>query len=163
MAAAASAAGPLPVVRGDACVVAGDAAVAPRCGGGGDRRALVLHVAGWGQRRIAGLLGWLILGERVRPRTWVTMGMALAGVVVMVSGSYGAGRLTGDMLAIMMAAIAVIVGGVGSIPGAALGALLLGVAENVGVWQIPSEWQSSIGFGILLAGLPAYLLWHRRT
>ena len=54
------------------------------------------------------------------------------------------------MTAIMMGAIAVIVGGLGSIPGAALGALLIGIAENVGVWQIPSEWQSSIAFGILL-------------
>ena len=54
------------------------------------------------------------------------------------------------MLAILVAAIAVIVGGVGSIPGAALGALLIGITENVGVWQIPSEWQSSIAFGVLL-------------
>ena len=51
----------------------------------------------------AGLLGWLILGERVRPRTWLTMGAALGGVVIMVSDSYGTGRLTGDLLAIGMA------------------------------------------------------------
>jgi drug/metabolite transporter (DMT)-like permease len=54
---------------------------------------------------MAGLLGWLILGERVRPRTWVTMGLALGGVVVMVSDSYGAGRLAGDLLAIVMACV----------------------------------------------------------
>ena len=52
---------------------------------------------------VAGLLGWLVLGERVRPRTWLTMGLAIGGGVVMVSGSYGAGRLTGDVLAIAMA------------------------------------------------------------
>jgi drug/metabolite transporter (DMT)-like permease len=55
---------------------------------------------------MAGLLGWILLGERVRPRTWVTMGVALAGVVVMVSGSIagaeGRGAIFGDLLAIVM-------------------------------------------------------------
>ena len=52
---------------------------------------------------VAGILGWLLLGERVRARTWATMAVALAGVVVMVSDSYGRGRLMGDVLAIVMA------------------------------------------------------------
>lgn len=52
---------------------------------------------------VVGLLGWLVLGERVAPRTWLTMGVALAGAVVMVSSSYGRGRLLGDVLAIIMA------------------------------------------------------------
>ena len=53
---------------------------------------------------VAGLLGWLLLGERVAPRTWLTMGVALAGVVVMVSSSGSGGALLGDLLAIVMAA-----------------------------------------------------------
>ena len=53
---------------------------------------------------VAGLLGWLLLGERVAPRTWLTMGVALAGAVVMVSTSYARGALLGDLLAIVMAA-----------------------------------------------------------
>lgn len=52
--------------------------------------------------------------------------------------------------AVLMAAIAVIVGGVGSLPGAALGGLLIGLARNWGIWLVPSEWQSAIAFGILL-------------
>jgi drug/metabolite transporter (DMT)-like permease len=52
---------------------------------------------------VAGVLGWLILGERVRLRTWATMAVALAGVAVMVSDSYGRGRVTGDALAIVTA------------------------------------------------------------
>ena len=52
---------------------------------------------------VAGLLGWILLGERVAPRTWLTMGVALAGAVVMVSNSYGRGALLGDLLAIVMA------------------------------------------------------------
>ncbi len=52
---------------------------------------------------VVGLLGWILLGERVPRRTWLTMGVALAGTVVMVSSSYGRGALLGDLLAIVMA------------------------------------------------------------
>jgi drug/metabolite transporter (DMT)-like permease len=52
---------------------------------------------------VAGLLGWLLLGERVAPRTWLSMSVALAGAVVMVSNSYGRGAIVGDLLAIVMA------------------------------------------------------------
>jgi drug/metabolite transporter (DMT)-like permease len=52
---------------------------------------------------VAGLLAWLWLGERVALRTWVTMGVALAGTVVMVSNSYAHGTVFGDLLAIVMA------------------------------------------------------------
>jgi drug/metabolite transporter (DMT)-like permease len=53
---------------------------------------------------VAGLLGWVVLGERVRLRTWLTMGVAFAGVVVMVSSSSGrGGAMLGDLLAIVMA------------------------------------------------------------
>jgi len=52
---------------------------------------------------VAGLLGWLMLRERVAPRTWVTMGVALAGATVMVSDSYSRGTIVGDLLAIVMA------------------------------------------------------------
>lgn len=52
---------------------------------------------------VAGLLGWMLLGERVAPRTWLSMSVALAGAVVMVSNSYGRGAIVGDLLAIVMA------------------------------------------------------------
>ena len=52
---------------------------------------------------VAGLLGWLMLGERVAARTWITMGVALAGAVIMVSDSYSRGAIVGDLLAIVMA------------------------------------------------------------
>jgi drug/metabolite transporter (DMT)-like permease len=53
---------------------------------------------------VAGLLGWLLLGERVAPRTWLAMGVAVVGAVVMMSGSYARGAFAGDLLAIVMAA-----------------------------------------------------------
>ncbi len=51
---------------------------------------------------------------------------------------------------VLLASVAVIMGGIGSIPGAALGALFLALLENIGVWKIPSEWQSTISFGAFL-------------
>ena len=52
---------------------------------------------------IAGLLGWLLMGERVSPRSWFAMGAALAGIAVMMVGSFGGGRLAGDLLSIVIA------------------------------------------------------------
>jgi branched-chain amino acid transport system permease protein len=51
---------------------------------------------------------------------------------------------------VLLASVAVIMGGIGSIPGALLGALFLALLENLGVWKIPSEWQSTISFGVFL-------------
>lgn len=55
--------------------------------------------------------------------------------------------------ALVMAVIAVIVGGIYSLPGAAFGALLLGLAQNFGVWKLPSKWQDTIAFVILIVFL----------
>lgn len=52
--------------------------------------------------------------------------------------------------AILYAFIPVIIGGVGSIPGAALGGLIVGMAESVGIWKISSQWQLGIAFVVLL-------------
>src|SRR5437773_8275878 len=52
---------------------------------------------------IAGLGGWLCLGERVRRRTWIAMGVALIGTVIMLWGSPGAGSRFGDALALVTA------------------------------------------------------------
>src|SRR5206468_7779941 len=53
---------------------------------------------------VAGVLGWMLLGERIAARTWLAMGVALVGAVVMVSDSYARGAIVGDLLAIVMAA-----------------------------------------------------------
>jgi branched-chain amino acid transport system permease protein len=52
--------------------------------------------------------------------------------------------------ALVMGVIAVIVGGIGSLPGAAVGGLFIGLAQNLGVWQLPSKWQDTIAFVILI-------------
>jgi branched-chain amino acid transport system permease protein len=52
--------------------------------------------------------------------------------------------------ALLVAVVAVIAGGIGSIPGAALGGLLIGAAEQLGAWRLPTEWQQTIVFSILI-------------
>jgi drug/metabolite transporter (DMT)-like permease len=51
---------------------------------------------------LAALLAWLALGEPVSTRTAVAMGVALAGVALMVGGP-GGGNLLGDGLSLLMA------------------------------------------------------------
>jgi branched-chain amino acid transport system permease protein len=52
--------------------------------------------------------------------------------------------------ALVMGVIAVIVGGIDSLPGAALGGLFIGLAQNLGVYWLPSKWQDTIAFAILI-------------
>lgn len=52
--------------------------------------------------------------------------------------------------AVLMATIAVFVGGIASLPGAALAAGLLGLLVNVGIWQWSARWQNAIAFSLLL-------------
>lgn len=52
-------------------------------------------------------------------------------------------------LAVFMAFVAVVVGGVGSLRGAVIGGLALGLVESTGMVRIPTEWQSSVAFVVL--------------
>lgn len=52
---------------------------------------------------IAGLLGWLALGERVAPRTMVAIGAGLAGVLVMVGDGLDGGSWLGNLFALAAA------------------------------------------------------------
>ena len=81
------------------------------------------------------------------------IGSALAGFAgILVSLDIDMTPTMG-MNALMMGVVAVIVGGVGSIPGVVLGALLLGMAQHLGVWKISSQWQDAIAFVVLLTFL----------
>jgi branched-subunit amino acid ABC-type transport system permease component len=52
--------------------------------------------------------------------------------------------------ALLYAIVAVIAGGLGSMSGAYLGGLLLGLAQNLGIWQIPSQWKDAIAFAVMI-------------
>lgn len=51
---------------------------------------------------VAALLGRIVLKERVRPKTWVAIGVAFCGIALMVSGSLGNASLLGDGLALVV-------------------------------------------------------------
>ena len=44
---------------------------------------------------------------------------------------------------------ATIVGGIGSLTGAACGGLLLGLAESVALWKLDAQWSEGVTFVIL--------------
>ena len=77
------------------------------------------------------------------------IGSALAGIAGILVALDVDMTPTMGMNALMMGVVAVIIGGVGSIPGVALGALLRGTAQHLGVWEISSKWQDAIAFIIL--------------
>lgn len=78
------------------------------------------------------------------------LGSTLAGVAGILVALDVDMTPTMGMNALMMGVVAMIVGGVGSIWGITLGALLLALAQNLGVWYISSQWQDAIAFAILL-------------
>jgi drug/metabolite transporter (DMT)-like permease len=50
---------------------------------------------------LAALFGWLLLGETVRRATWIAMLAALFGIVLMVANGISAGRLEGNLSALL--------------------------------------------------------------
>lgn len=78
------------------------------------------------------------------------LGSGLAALAsVFVSIDVGVRPDTGFAI-VLVAAVAVIVGGVGYLPGAAIGAFILGLVQNLAVIEISSAWQNTIAFAILV-------------
>lgn len=46
---------------------------------------------------------------------------------------------------------AVVLGGLGNVFGAIVGAFIIGIAENLGVWFIPPVWKDTIAYAVLIA------------
>jgi branched-chain amino acid transport system permease protein len=87
--------------------------------------------------------------KRVHLLTYLVGSAISAPAGILVAMDVGVEPYRGTTF-VLLASVAVIMGGIGSIPGALLGALFLALLENLGVWKIPSEWQSSISFGVFL-------------
>jgi branched-chain amino acid transport system permease protein len=65
-------------------------------------------------------------------------GAGLAGVAGVVGGTFQSIAPGEDVRFLLASLVVVIVGGMGSIPGAALGALLIGLAEQIGSVYFPT-------------------------
>ncbi len=82
-----------------------------------------------------------------------TVGSAIAAVpACLILVKDGATPHIG-FLAVFMGFVAVVVGGIGSLRGAVAGGYALGLVESLGLWKIPSEWQSTIAFVVLFVVL----------
>jgi len=82
--------------------------------------------------------------------TAFAIGSAMAGVTGILISLETNIEPTMGLNAILKGMIASIIGGIGSIPGAILGGLFLGLAENLGIWKIQAGWKDAIAFGILI-------------
>ena len=49
---------------------------------------------------VAGFLGWILLGERVATRTWFAIGVAMAGLAVMVGSELAVSHYLGTLIAL---------------------------------------------------------------
>lgn len=54
---------------------------------------------------VAAAADWLLRRERIEPRVMAAAGLSVAGVALVVGGGLGQGRLTGDVLALVMTAL----------------------------------------------------------
>ena len=77
------------------------------------------------------------------------IGSAIAGIAAILVGlEQNLEPMMGTNLMIKGFAAAII-GGIGSVPGAILGAFLLGIVENFGIWFLPSGYKDAIAFVLL--------------
>ncbi len=78
------------------------------------------------------------------------IGSAIAGLGGILVGFDTGIEPTMGLSLLLKGVIASIIGGIGSIYGAVLGAFLLGFAENFGIWKISGEWKDAIAFALLI-------------
>ena len=78
------------------------------------------------------------------------VGSAIAGIAGVLIGLEQNLSPTMGIELMIKGFTAAIIGGIGSIPGAILGAFLLGLVENFGIWFLPSGYKDAIAFFILL-------------
>jgi branched-subunit amino acid ABC-type transport system permease component len=134
---------------------------------------------------LAGMLHFTRVGNRIRavasnPQLACTVGIrtdlvisgvfVLANVMVVLAGILMAcdTGLTPSMgfRPFMLGVVAAILGGVGSTMGSLVAGLFIGLAQNIAVLWVPTQWQDAIVFLILVAFLllrPAGLLGKQPT
>jgi branched-chain amino acid transport system permease protein len=139
-----------------------------------DVQLLILTVAFAGALALSLLVQRTKLGKAIRAVSDDAVAAAVVGIdreriiaAAVFLGSVMAG-LAGALLAletnlqpnmglaaILKGIVASIIGGIGNIPAAILGGLLLGIAENVGIWKIDSAWKDTVAYVFLVGFLLA--------
>jgi len=79
------------------------------------------------------------------------VGSGLVGVSAMLIGlNVGIIDFNMGMEVILMATVAMIIGGLGNVGAAAGGGFVLGMIQNIAIWKIESKWQMALSFAILI-------------
>ena len=97
-------------------------------------------------KNVAEIVG--ISSEKIYAWSFI-IGSAIAGIAGILIGLEQNLEPTMGTGLIIKGFTAAIIGGIGSIEGAILGAFLLGLAENFGIWYLPSGYKDAIAFIIL--------------
>jgi branched-subunit amino acid ABC-type transport system permease component len=93
-----------------------------------------------------------ISSKKVFAQSFV-IGSALAGVAGILIGLEQNLEPTMGTHLVIKGFTGAVIGGISSVPGAVLGSFLLGLAENVGVWFLPSGYKDAIAFAVLFVFL----------
>jgi branched-subunit amino acid ABC-type transport system permease component len=82
------------------------------------------------------------------------VGSALVGVSALLIGlNVGIIDFIMGSDIILMATVAMIIGGLGNVGAAAGGGFVLGMIQNIAIWKIESKWQMALSFAILIVVL----------
>jgi branched-chain amino acid transport system permease protein len=93
------------------------------------------------------------LNERLVKGLVFAIGSAIAGSSSILSGlDVGIDPHIG-MFALLNAVVAVIIGGIKRLEGVVLGALLIGIIQNLVIWQFSARWESAVTFLVLITVL----------
>lgn len=88
--------------------------------------------------------------KRLRNISFI-VGSGLVGVSAMLIGlNVGIIDFNMGMEVILMATVAMVIGGLGNVGAAAGGGFVLGMIQNIAIWKIESKWQMALSFAILI-------------
>jgi drug/metabolite transporter (DMT)-like permease len=118
---------------------------------------------------MAALLGWIVLREKVPPRTWVAIGIAAAGIVWMVREGLSSSGVTGMAIAFAVpvaAAVNIVVlkrahASVDLVPAVLLGALIAIAVTLPVAWPLSasaSDLAILAALGVFQLGVPCMLM-----
>ena len=86
---------------------------------------------------------------RVYLQAFTIGSLAMVPAALLNSATTGLDPALGGTI-MLMTMVSVIVGGVGSITGAALGGFLIGIAQGLSAVVLPLAWQNGVAFGLLM-------------
>ena len=90
-----------------------------------------------------------ISAEKIYSYSFI-VGSAIAGIAgILIGMEQSLEPMMGTSL-IIKGFTGAIIGGIGNVPGAILGSFLVGIAENLGIWYLPSGYKDAITFVLLL-------------